>query len=51
MSSRVNARYWNATSIEEKLNDFLNILNATLVKTIPKKFFKRKYKYPHLVGP
>ena len=46
MSSWINARYWNATSIEEKLNDFLNILNATLVKTIPRKIFKRKYKYP-----
>ena len=46
MSSWINTRYWNATSIEEKLNDFLNILNATLVKTIPKKIFKRKYKYP-----
>ena len=34
------SRYWNATSIEEKLNDFLNILNATLVKTIPRKFLK-----------
>ena len=41
-----NSRYWTATSIEEKLNDFLNILNATLTKTIPKKIFKRKYKYP-----
>ena len=46
MSSWINARYWNATSIEDKLNDFLNILNATLVKTIPRKFFERKYKYP-----
>ena len=41
-----NSRYWTATSIEEKLNDFLNILNKTLIKTIPKKIFKRKYKYP-----
>ena len=24
-----NSRYWTATSIEEKLKDFLNILNAT----------------------
>ena len=46
MSSWINARYWNATSIEEKLNDFLNILNETLVKTIQQKKFKRKYKYP-----
>ena len=37
MSSWINARYWNANSIEEKLNDFFNILNATLAKTIPKK--------------
>ena len=41
-----NSRYWTATSIEEKLNDFLNILNKTLIKTIPKKIFKMKYKYP-----
>ena len=46
MSSWINARYWTATSIEEKLNDFLNILTATLTKTIPRKIFKRKYKYP-----
>ena len=32
-----NARYWTATSIEVKLNDFLTILNATLAKTIPNK--------------
>ena len=41
-----NARYWTATSIEEKLDDFLNILTATLTKTIPRNIFKRKYKYP-----
>ena len=46
MSSWSNARYWTATSIEEKLNDFLNILTATLTKTIPRKIFKRIYKYP-----
>ena len=40
MSSWIKARYWNATSIEEKLNDFLNILTTTLTKTIPRKFFK-----------
>ena len=43
MSSWINARYWTATSIEEKCNEFLNILNATLTKTIPRKIF---YKYP-----
>ena len=32
-----NARYWTATSIEEKLSKFLSILNTTLTKTIPKK--------------
>ena len=37
MSSWINGRYWTATSIEEKFNDFLNILNATLIKTIPRK--------------
>ena len=31
-----NSRYWTATSIEEKLKDFLDILNATLIKTIQK---------------
>ena len=36
-----NARYWTATSIEAKLNDFLTILNATLAKTIPKFFCKQ----------
>ena len=41
-----NSRHWTATSIVEKLNEFLNILNNTLIKTIPKKIFKRKYKYP-----
>ena len=46
MSNWINARFWNATSIEEKINDFLNILTATLTKTIPRKIFKRKYKYP-----
>ena len=46
MSKWCNARYWTATSIEEKLSDFLNILTATLTKTIPRKIFKRKYKYP-----
>ena len=30
-----NARYWTATSIETKLNDFLSIFNTTLAKTIP----------------
>ena len=46
MSKWCNARYWTATSIEEKFNDFLNILTATLTQTIPRKIFKRKYKYP-----
>ena len=46
MSSWVNARYWNATSIEEKLNDFLNILNATLVKTIPRKILRENTNTP-----
>ena len=46
MSSWINARYWTATCIEEKLNYFLNILNATITKTIPRIFLKRKYKYP-----
>ena len=41
-----NSRYWTATSIKEKFNDFLNILNKTLIKTIPKNIFKMKYKYP-----
>ena len=36
-----NSRYWTATSIEAKLNDFLNILNATLTKTIPKKIVNK----------
>ena len=46
MSRWCNARYWNANSIEEKLNDFLKFLEETLIKTIPRKKFKRKYKYP-----
>ena len=46
LSRWCNARYWNANSIEEKLNDFLKFLEETLIKTIPRKKFKRKYKYP-----
>ena len=46
MSRWCNARYWNANSIEEKFNDFLKFLEETLIKTIPRKKFKRKYKYP-----
>ena len=34
-----NARYWTATSIEAKLNEFLSILNTTLSETIPIFFF------------
>ena len=41
-----NSRFWTATTIEAKLNEFLIILNATLTKTIPKKIFKQKFKYP-----
>ena len=41
-----NAIYWTATSIQAKLNEFLSILNATLTKTIPYFFCKRKFKYP-----
>ena len=32
--------------LKKNLMIFLNILNATLTKTIPRKIFKRKYKYP-----
>ena len=46
LSRWCNARYWNANSIENKLNDFLKFLEETLIKTIPRKKFKRKYKYP-----
>ena len=46
LSSWCTARYWNADSIEKKLNDFLMFLEETLLKTIPRKKFKRKYKYP-----
>ena len=47
MSKWCNARYWTATSIEEKFNDFLNILTATLTKTIPRKFLKENTNIHH----
>ena len=41
-----NARIWFATTIEEKLDHFLNALNNALKIACPKKRCKCKFKYP-----